>query len=356
MKKIKIFLDLTLILLLTTSLSCERENLTENESLSNSNDGVRYIEIGTSENARGMINGMLEFDDDYTFLNLIEKLAIQAEDHDDAFVAKYDYLNDDDLEAMEIAIGHDVHQPFIDYENRFPGFKSLRNSIRTTQERLIQSALLNDSNDPDNHYVFDDEVRTVLNDKAQVKIGKSLYQMTRFGYVEITDGDFHTLALVESSDASQLNLPNIVIHGGYYGSSSGNNDTGGPTNCKTDIEETNYVTTSSDRRIKGIQKLKGYSALWGTKIKSKTQYQKKRWWGGWTGKRTRITAKITGESVNQYCSQNNEEDEIAVGRKHKVKAKIAGPSSYVYKTNYHELKTIHFKNGNNNIIDDFFYE
>ena len=96
--------------------------------------------------------------------------------------------------------------------------------------------------------------------------------------------------------------------------------------------------------------------IFNPKIKSKTVHQKKRWWGGWTSQRTWITAKIDGESVNQYCNQPNDEDEVESGRRHKVIAKINGPSSYVYKTKYHELKTIHFKHGNNNIIDDYFYE
>lgn len=358
MKTIKNLLSFLLVVLFFSTISCEKENLAENNTNLVSNQKIKFIQNGSSTSRTSSVNGMLEFDDTATFLSTIEMLAKQAEDHDDAFVNKYDYLNDDDLEAKEIEIGHDVHQPFIDFENQFSGFTSLRKDIRTEQDRLIQSELLNDSNDPDNHYVFDDEIRTVLNEKAQVKIGKSLFQMTRFGYVEITDGDFNTLAIVESSDASQLNLPNVVVNGGYYGSSSANNNNppGTPTDCRTDYDETNYKTTSSNRRIKGIQKLKGYSSLWGSKIKAKTKYQKKRWWGGWTAKRTRINAKIYEESVNRYCELPAYQDRSKTKRGKKVKVTISSPSSNVFKTKYHKLSTIHKKIGNSNIIDDYFYE
>ena len=336
--------------------SCEKENLTEQSQENISIKGIRYITSNTESSRTSVVNGMLEFEDVASFLATIEHLEQQTESHDDAFLAKWNHLNDDDLEAKEISEGHDIHQPLINFENQFSGFVSLRKAIRSEQENLIKNQTLNDTNEPDNHFVMEDEVRTVLNANAQVKIGQSLYQMTRFGYVEVTDGDFNTLAIVANSDASTLNLQNVEIHGGYYGSSSANNTQNTATDCRTDIDETNYKNLSSNYRVKGIQKLKGYNAIWGTKIKAKTVHQKKRWWGGWTSKRTWITAKIEGESVDRYCEQDNLEDRSRSKRKHKVIAKIKGPSTHVYKTKYQKLKTIHKKNDNSNIIDDFFYE
>lgn len=337
--------------------SCDKENVSENIVNESSREGIRFVTNSSENHRTSQVNGLLAFDDIETFLNTIEDLEKEAEDYDNDFLSKWDHLNDDALEAKEIELSHNPNQPMADFESDFSGFVSLRKAIENQLEDLIKFQTLNDSNDPDNHYVMEDAVRTVLNADAQVMIGHSLYQMTRFGYVEITDGDFNTLALIANADATQYtNLPNLVIHGGYYGSNSGNNTQNNAPSCRTDYDETNYKTTSSNRRVKGIQKLKGHSALWGTKIKSKTVHQKKRWWGGWTSQRTWIKAKIEGESVNNSCNQPNEENEFKQGRKHKVIAKISGPSSYAYKTKHQELKTIHFKNGNSNIIDDYFYE
>lgn len=353
----KNLLKFSFFALLFVAVSCEKEDLTIDDVTSTavSIDGIKFINPTTAKAGATLVSGMLEFPDVATFLSTIASLEAEAEAHDDAFVNKWNHLNDVDLEAKEIAVNHDVHQPYINFENQFSGFKSLRKDIRTTQANLIKSQTLNDSNEPDNHYVFDDGVRTVLNKFAQVKIGTSLYQMTRFGYVEITDGNYSTLALVASSDASQLNPVNIIIHGGYYGSSAANNPQTGSSTCKTDYDETNYGYESSTRRVKGVQKLKGFNAIWGTKIKAKTQYQKKRSWGGWTSSRTHITATITGESVNQYCNLPNNENKTKAKRKRKVKAIINGPSSHIYKTRLQELKTIH-KKGSTTYIDNFFYE
>ncbi|NRD21946.1 hypothetical protein HNV10_01750 [Winogradskyella litoriviva] len=348
-------LRLTLLSMLMVFASCQKEDVNIEDTNLSTTDAIRFVKPSEAKAGTALVNGMLEFPDQATFLSTIDNLETQAEAYDDAFVAKWDHLNDDDLEAKEIAIGHDVHQPYIDFENQFPGFISLRKDIRDTQADLIKNQTLNDSNEPDNHYVFDDGVRTVLNENAQVKIGASLFQMTRFGYVEITDGNYSTLATVANTDASQLNLQNVIIEGGYYGSSSANNPNTSSTTCRTDYDEKNYATVSNNRRIKATQKLKGYSSLWGTKIKAKTQYQKKRWWGGWTSKRTKMTSTITGESVDNDCTNANNENRSKTKRSRKVKTIISGPSVYVYKTEKQELKTIH-KRYSTTYVDDYFYE
>lgn len=350
-------LRLTLLSMLLVFASCQKEDVTIDETKL-SVDGITFVKPSEAKAGTALVNGMLEFPDVATFLATIDNLEAQAEAHDDAFVAKWDHLNDDDLEAKEIAEGHDVHQPYIDFENQFSGFVSLRKDIRDRQADLIKNQTLNDTNEPDNHYVFDDGVRAVLNEDAQVKIDKSLYQMTRFGYVEVTDGDYNTLAIVASSDASKLTLQNVEIEGGYYGSSAANNPQTSSTTCKTDIEERNYHTISSSRRIKATQKLKGRT-FWGTKIKAKTQYQKKRWWGGWTSKRTKMTSTITGNSVDDDCANDVPENKSKTKRKYKVIVKLKEYSPYYDPFSFHtkqrELRTIH-KRYNTTYVDDYFYE
>lgn len=67
-----------------------------------------------------------------------------------------------------------------------------------------------------------------------------------------------------------------MIHGGYYGSTEANNSQSSPSTCRTDIDDSHSYYPVSKRRIKASQKLKGYSYVFGSKIKAKTIHYKKK--------------------------------------------------------------------------------
>lgn len=355
---------MALLGLLTLCFSCNNDDLEidapTSESASSTN-GIKYITGNNTtkpgEQARTtIVNGMLEFDDIATFLNTLDMLEQQADAYDDNFLAQWKHLNESEIDDKEDQLGFNPDQPYINFERSYPGFTSLRKVIANQVTTWLSHSSLDDKNDPEDHFIIDDELRAVLNVNAQVKIGKSLFQMTRFGYVEITDGNFNTLDLVASTDASLVNLPTVLIGGGYYGSTSGNNNTPNPpSGCRTDIDDEHYYYPANNRRIKAQQKMKGYSGIWGSKIKAKTHHYKKKN-GKWKKRRGLITAEISYESVNQYCNLPNNEHEVTTKRRRKVKAKIVAPASanHTYKTKYRKLKTIHKRE--NVAYSDFFYE
>ncbi|WP_179349302.1 hypothetical protein [Winogradskyella pacifica] len=347
-------LRLTLLAMLLIFSSCQKEDVTIDETTQSAEDGIRFITPSIAKAGPGLVNGMLEFPDVATFLSTIETLESQAELYDDNFIKYWNHLNDDDIDAKEDDLNYDPQTPFIEFENGFPGFRSLRNKIESDIVTWLNNSVLDEANDPEDHFIFDDEMRAVLNEDAQVKIGKSLFQMTRFGYVEVTDGNFNTLALVASSDASQLFMQNVNVEGGYYGSSSGNNNQT-TTTCRTDIEDGGSHYPASNRRIKVQQKLKGYSAVFGSKIKAKTIHYKKKN-GKWKRRRGWITAKVLGESVNVNCVLPATHNKSKNKRRRKVKAKVtsSGLSNNWYKTEQLELNTLHARENVSYI--DYYYE
>jgi len=160
--------------------------------------------------------------------------------------------------------------------------------------------------------------------------------------------------LVATSDASKLNLQNVIIHGGYYGSSSGNNNQNNSTTCRTNIEYGQSYYPESNRRIKASQKLKGYTYVFGSKIKAKTIHYKKKN-GKWKRRRAWITAKIEGDAVNEFCSLPTNQNQNKHKKRRKVKAKITSSSlsGNWYKTEQLKLRTIH-KRENVSYTDYFF--
>jgi hypothetical protein len=229
--------------------------------------------------------------------------------------------------------------------------------------------VLDEANDPYDHFVFEEEVRTVLNENGQVKIGEELYQMTMFGYIKITDGDFKTLDLVLNNDVRNLNLPNVIIVGSYDGTvdnsntqsttttdgTSGSTTTTGTnppndTSCRTQISATQYYYPAHKRKIKGYQKIDEYSFWHGSSIMAKTRHFKKKR-RGWRCRRGWIGVRIMGETTlsgggNAPCSNRRNQNENKYKRRRYVKVrKSTSNSGAHFGTEQHKLHTKHRRYG-----------
>lgn len=336
--------------------SCQIEDLDSGKTQSvESNLGVEYIHPPASAKSYAM--GMLSFNDTEEFLETLKELEELTVSYEDNFMSMWNSLDEDELDKKMDELNYDSRQPLIDFQEQFSGFSSLLNTVIEQEKVFLNNEMLDDLNDPDDMYIYDDELRAVLNNKGQVKIGTSLYQMTRFGYIEITDGDYNTLALVENGDASTIDAPNVIIHGAYFGSKEGKNNVNNATNggCRTWISDEHHYYPTSDRRIKGKQVLNGYSYIWGSSVKAKTVHYKKirRKWKRRPGT---ITAEVRGESKNQYCALPSPNNMTVTRNRTEVKVKRTIPSSanFVIHTEYRQLKTIHKRHSTS--YTDYFYE
>jgi hypothetical protein len=325
-------------------------------------------------------NGMLVFANFEEYNQTIKVLAKENEAYDDDFLKKWGNLKEDELDDKEDELKYNPDLVFLKFETQFKGFFSLRKQIKDKEEKWLNHEVLDDKNDPDNHFIFDIEERAVLNTRSQVKIGKSIFQMTMFGDLEVTDGDIKTANLIHSQNALKLKLKNVIIHGSYDGTidnsntqatttstaTSGSTSTNGSTNtnpsltCKTNINATSYYYYGR-YKIKGYQKLTGYGR-YRTKIKAKTRHFKKRR-RRWKCRRGPIGVKITGDAkfrmlVSNVCDAAPDPYKNKYkSRKRRVKVKDVELSLYssndprALAAEQHNLKTEHRRNNSNN----FFY-
>lgn len=356
---LKIYLLLIISIFIYTS--CDEDINLEDEQNSSKKD-IELITNGNS-NKVSSVNSMLHFSNIDIFKETLKNLEIEYENYDDTFLEQWGYLSDDKLDDKEDELGYTPQQPFIDFEKQFKGFKSLRKEIAEKEEVWLNNEVLDEATDPYNHFVFEEEMRTVLNPKGQVKVGKELIQMTMFGYIKITDGNFNTLDLVLNNDARELDLPNVIIVGSYDGTVDGSNTpsitttdgTSGSTttnystlagDCRNSINTTQYYYPANNRKIKGYQKL-GYSFWHGSSAMAKTRHFKKKWYG-WRCRRDWIGVRVQGESTvsgggNPLCSYNGNTNLNKYKRRRYVKVYESIPSSAnaTIGTKQHKLLTKH---------------
>lgn len=304
---------------------------------------------------RGISNGMLYFPTMDIFLSTVAELENYEQLLDDSFMAQWGHLSENNLFEKEIQLGYDEHRSYIDFEEQFQDFTSLRKTVRDAENVWLGNDILDDANDPDNHYVWETGMRAVLNNKAQVKIADTLYQMTRFGYIKVIDGNITKLGQIENGDATQLNIPNVIIVGPYFGSKEGNN-TENKLTCIGSEDEDRYWYLANNRRIKGKQRLKPAAYPWGSVVKSKTVHYKKHSFWGWERSRATITASILGESVNQYCNlpQNNYQSKTKYAREVDVSISVPYYSGYEIKTKHQKLKSVHKRDATT--YSNFYYD
>ncbi len=364
MKTNRIFLFLAMVAAYGLLQSCETESVSDSPF----EEPQGQDAFSRSVAARGIttFDDMLAFPDVETFVKVIDDLELQTEEHDDKFLKEWGHLEGDELDDMEDKLGYNPDQVLIDFEKQFSGFSSLRKKLRAEEEKWLNNEELDDKNDPDEHYIFDDEVRTVVNELGNVKIGNLLYHFTRYGYVTVEKNDVALLNRIAVSNAEEfVDVDGVAIHGGYTGGSSSGNynnnsgSTGGSNTpeCRLGFQRSRYYYPTSRRRIKGKQKLSHPSGIWGSRIKSKTVHYKKRR-GRWKRRRGTITAQIRGLSVNQYCAQEAELYKSKTRRRRSVKVKIKAPAmaNFNYKTRQMQLRTVHKKVSTNSTYDHFFWE
>lgn len=192
MKSYKILIALVALFMISCTDEIDfQESLNAEESevksMSSGYMGVQsiFIDNGISQNCS---RNMLVFSDDEHYINVMETLETMVEDHDDIFLGQYDYLNDDDLEQVEEQLGHSELQPLIEFENQL-NFCSLRAMLHNLEEIWLNqqpngSQLINS---PEETYLdIDDEFESaLLNEQAEVIIGRNLYKYYEGGYIII---------------------------------------------------------------------------------------------------------------------------------------------------------------------------
>lgn len=334
-----------IIFLVGLCMSCTEDEF-ETDQTQDFTDTIRVVDYGTSGRSLSS-NIMLSFPDVKTFKQVIVQLEDATESYDDAFMNRWGHLSEEDLDNKEDELNYNPDEPILNYIAQYRGFYSLFQDIRAREEIFLNRDVdfLDDLPDPDDHYVFDDGMRALLNVKGQVEIGGKIFQMTRYGHIAY-NGDKSPDVLEDLNNLDMreaLNIPNntfFEIDGDYFGSPSAENDWT-TYSCKTGITRTNYFYPATKRRISAKQKLAGYSNTWGTSIKAKTVHFKKIG-SRWKRRRGNITAAFNhgfllrkpNETCNPPITNNIWKTKTRNRRQVKVKETYPPTGNYSFRTGF----------------------
>lgn len=232
---------------------------------------------------------MLVFPDMETFKATLAELERQTKELDDAFVEFYSDLDEEALNAKEEEIAFNEEKPLYDFEN-FLNFNSLHQQIAIEEEQWLSQEELDMGNDPDDHFVFEEELRSLLNADGEVQIGNSIYKLTEDGYFEITDGDLNSLAIIDNNNKNYNSLPKNIIFVGNENSFLKSDDDDNNDDCRSWKSKSSFKK-KGDKRIKW--KVKHSTWPWDRYASAKTtNYKKKK--RGWKKYRAYTKTKVYG--------------------------------------------------------------
>ena len=305
---------------------CNKETINDIEDVQvENNDPIKVINYGRSgKSAKSSFKGkgftgtnIAVFSNEASYKNYIDDLEAQVEQWDDAFLAEWGHLNDEDLNAKEDELNFDSEKPLTDFENTI-GLQSLRQKYIHAEDAWLDNEVLDEATDPDANpiYDFDENELAVMNTLAEVQIGTTIikklskeeynlvnqelgkssnvkgkftvpYEDT---YLVIEDSDYDALIDFNNGDVSVVNNDNVSTSGSPSALS-----------CKYGKTRRKFFNTTSGKRIKAVIKVP--QPRWGAngKVKSKIKSYKKKWYG-WKKWRTKIDVGAKGIVYNTSCT------------------------------------------------------
>ncbi len=237
------------------------------------------------------------FDDFEQTLNFLEQ---ELENHEDAFVLKYENNSDDELDSLEEVVGFNSQQPLIDFENEHNFQFSLRKLYNELEENWLDNEELDPATDPDNEFAFDEIMQTLLNDNQEIMIEGKVFSFGKEGKDYEITGDFtNSLNSVNSNSVSESD-PNIKSYT-YV-------TYGGPA-CRNWAGNDFYHDYAYKRKVKKRLVIRSVPFFCKTKAQIKSYKKKRR---RWKKHRTRL-----GVGLQTYLKDNNCERTVRQGWKDK---------------------------------------
>jgi hypothetical protein len=236
--------------------SCEKD-------LDNPTGSVDQLATITKSNSVQKVGGVLIFPDTAAVKNHLNTMESNLQAWDIQFENTYGHLSEIEIDSIIESIGYDEEQPLSDFESSL-GFSSLRTKIKNDEENwLLNTAGEKIEDDPDNHYIVDEVVRSILNVYSEIGIGRSLYKFVENGYYEVTDGNFSTLRSLRSIPIDITGMTNVLFF------SDGDMKSG----CNSMKSKADFKKSGS-KRIKWVVSHMTYP--WGRDAIAKTKNYKKK--------------------------------------------------------------------------------
>jgi hypothetical protein len=261
------------------------------------------------------------FSDELSYRSYNEALEIQVENWENAFLAQWGYLNEDDLNAKEEELNFDSERPLTEFENQI-GLQSLRKQYLLAEETWLNNNVLDVTADPDNNpiYDFDESEMAVMNTLAEVQIGTTIIKKLTDKEVNLINNQItiknansknqktmlikeDATLMIKESDYDAL----IDFNNGDYSVINNNNvsitNSTTTTSCKYAEEVRAEIGGGSDKFCKILIKVPSPSFGWNGKVKSKIVSYKKGFLG-WRKWRTSIATGARGNVYSANCDNS----------------------------------------------------
>lgn len=293
-------------------------------------------------------NGILTFSSATDVEQAIAYLEYKYDQYSDAFASQYPNLTADQFADIEETTGFNDDQPYINFENQY-GIYSLRATLTAQENYWLENTAGDETAgvDPDDLYMNDYELRTLVNSDGYLKVG-TLY------YIFQSDGSYYTYdggggggctidCPIQLASIKKLKKDDPLPKGvKYYQSEPTISIYLAAPGCRSNVKSKDFRKNADETwRFKWKVKVSDGPFAGPGRVKAITKsYKKKN--GRWKVRGASIGAQVYGNVVSQDCSGGTYvESEYETGRKRKVKAKrsvsnLAVKKGELFGFHYHE--------------------
>ncbi|HOF08256.1 MAG TPA: hypothetical protein PKY44_09525 [Bacteroidales bacterium] len=287
MKKINSILMVILFAVLLVNTGCKKDFDTNNDFFYRVTSKIPYSEIKViNKNFKGIqgSENMLYFPDMETFKYVLDDLRKQMLEYDSVFMEKYKNYTLEEINKIIEEIGYNEEQPLYDFA-KYYNFYNLHQKIAELEIIFLQNDELDINNDPDNNFIIEKELRTLLNTDCEVKINDTIYKLTETGYYAICDGNLKSLQIIDNN----LNNHNISIKNVLYVGESNDSKAIG---CNSNKYCSGYENNErANYKIKWV--VSHWTHPWERRVIAKIDnYKKKN--HGWTKEKAYSYCKVYG--------------------------------------------------------------
>lgn len=327
MKKTIHFLLLTFML--SAFMSCRTDDkIVDSHNESSLNNKILVVTLpknpNSSKNGGVQYTGkFLSFETLEDFQKTYDSLEQSLESNAQYIKSKVGIVTDEDqIDAKFAQYNLDEFKPLIDFENQY-NFTSLRKHLQQAEKNwlAIQGDVVDD-NDPDNHFIIDETLRTLLNENSEVMIAGNIIRLEDWGEIEILNQDLSAYYKQYSSSDPDS--------GENYNKMNTNTDAATPwATCKRSTDYTQRYYPDTRRMYKIQSAMQGTAFLRNNRIIAETKYYKKVL-GVWIQKRADLYVKLQGTAghncSNAYATMSiyKEKSEYAGS----VQVKFVNPAPY----------------------------
>ena len=304
MKKNYFILLLTIVMFFV--FGCQKQELLTNDQQKRNNISVFGENVNMDYSDIKVINGMLSFENLDSFRSFYNQLEKSNYQYQAIIIEQLKEMNEKEINEFYDTYSVDDFLVLRTVEKKF-NFASLRKHIEILEfdynKVFDQSKLIN----PDDHYIDNHTLRTLLNENCEIIIGNSIFVFfSEEVIVEIFNKDYITLKLINTNNLDVfLKKGKIKIYGDY----DDNEDCKG--GCRENISTSWDVHTwwerSTKRKIEGKIVVRNNAITFTHYIMA---YTKTHYWTGsrWKNWRTDIYTSIGG-----YVYKKNKCDKDPIG-------------------------------------------